>query len=217
MHCSGPLTLVEWSAFAQPHIPTDMHNELYHEWYDIIKQKYTKAMECTRDLEGRPQYCVAIGILAKEREETLRTMRHHNAPRSQEIMRSVLRVTGERLHFIVEHSRPRYSSPEPRSQEIMRSVLRVTGERLHFIVEHNSRPRYSSPEPRHLSVTDDRNQEQGTISDREWWNQIHMRRTLHTDDRNQEQGTISDEEWWRQIHMPGNDIPLISSFSVCDP
>jgi hypothetical protein len=141
-------------------------------------------MECFRDLEGRPQYGLTAGILAKEREETLRTMRRHKARRSQDIMRSVLRVTGERLHFIVEHSRPRSSSLEEWWRQI------------------------------HASDTDDRNQEQGTISDsrpryssrQEWWRQLHA---SDTDDRNQEQGTIS-----------GNDIGhrgVISSFPACDP
>ena len=42
---------VEWSAFAEPHKPTRIDNELYHDWYAIAYQDYKQALAILQESE----------------------------------------------------------------------------------------------------------------------------------------------------------------------
>ena len=109
MHASCepvPVPIVEWSAFAQPYIPTAMHIVLYREWYEWTEFGYAKQEAIIRYAEVVPELNTwfETGTLALKTESILDTMHDHDAASSRDSMRQTLVMASKDYLGVVERS-----------------------------------------------------------------------------------------------------------------
>ena len=96
---------VEWSAFAEPHKPTRIDNELYHAWYAIAHQDYKEALALLQESEAvmttvhtsthmhanLQNVALAMATAVEDRRDTaLHIMCNREAASSEELMRTVV-------------------------------------------------------------------------------------------------------------------------------